>query len=113
MAAARSCGGGGRGIPFMTSQVQPGRRALLGPSPVVPRIAAWSSLARSAAPPGFEIPQFSMGLTGNPFSKKANMTFRPRTTEEQGHQEKKRSADAMETFSPSDGKGFNPFPPAT
>lgn len=97
-------GGVGRGNSFMSAQVQPSRRSSLGPPPVVPCIASWSAPGRNTASPGFEIPQFNMGLTGNPPSKKPNRSFRPRTAEEQEHQEKKRSAD---------GKGFNPFPPAT
>lgn len=42
-----------------------------------------------------------------------NRNSRARTIEEPGQQEKKRPADAMETFPLSDEKGFNPFPPAT
>lgn len=100
--------------PFMVAQPQGSRRAAVSPSPsAVPRIAAWSEPPRIAAPPGFEIPQFSMGWTDSQQQKKGNgRSVRARPNDDMGQQEKRR-ADVMEASSDSEDKHFNPFPLAT
>lgn len=90
---------------------QSSRRA--GPPSAVRRISARSEPPRITAPPGFEIPQFSMGRT-NPQQKKGYwMSVLPWSNEDMGQQEKKRPVDVMETSSDSEDKRFNPFPSAT
>lgn len=89
--------GGSRGNSFMTAPVQPSRKPLLSAPPAVPRIATWTDPAKNSAPPGFEIPRFNMGLSTMPPPKRVNRSNRIRTAEDNGQQERKRSADAMET----------------
>lgn len=106
-------GGSAGKNPFMVAQ-QSSRRAPVGPPPAIPRITAWSDPPRIAAPPGFEIPQFSMGWMNGQQQKKANgRSVRARTNEVLGQQDKKRPADAMETSPSNEEKDVPPFSSAT